>query len=129
MKESVEIKETFNTKPSAIYNAWLNSKEHGDMTGGEANCSDEVGGEFSAWDEYIQGSNKSLTANEEIIQNWRTLEFEESDEDSELTIRLKEVDGGCELTLLHTNIPEGQTQYKDGWVENYIEPMKAYFNN
>lgn len=129
MKESVEIKETFNVKPSVIYNAWLNSEDHSNMTGGEANCSNVVGAPFSAWDEYINGSNKALTPNEEIVQNWRTVEFEDDDEDSELTIRLKEVDAGCELTLIHNNIPEGQTQYEQGWVDNYIVPMRDYFKN
>lgn len=129
MKESLEIKKTFNLKPSAIYNAWLNSEEHSNMTGGEAVCSDAVGGSFTAWDEYISGSNKSLKTDEVIVQNWRTIEFDDSDEDSELTIRLKETDHGCEMTLIHSNIPEGQTQYEQGWVDNYIVPMKAYFEN
>jgi len=128
MKESVELKETFQVKPSVIYKAWLNSESHTDMTGGEAVCSDENGASFTAWDEYICGSNKSLIPNEEIVQNWRTVEFEDEDDDSELTIRLKEVDGGCELTLIHSNIPEGQTQYQEGWVDNYMAPMREYFN-
>lgn len=129
MKESVEITETFGVSAAEIYKAWLESKAHSDMTGGEAVCSNEVGQSFTAWDEYISGTNKSLVANAEIIQSWRTVEFEEADEDSELTIRLKDVEKGCELTLIHSNIPEGQTQYKNGWVENYIEPMKRYFES
>lgn len=129
MKESVEIKETFSAPASEIYNAWLDSEKHGKMTGGVANCSTEVGGKFTAWDEYISGTNKLLVTNAEIVQTWRTVEFEESDEDSELIIRLKDTEGGCELTLIHNNIPEGQTQYKDGWLENYLEPMKIYFND
>lgn len=129
MKESVEITETLSASASEVYNAWLDSEKHSDMTGGEANCSDEVGGTFTAWDEYISGTNTSLVQNKEIIQSWRTVEFEESDEDSELIIRLKDIDGGCELTLIHNNIPEGQSQYKEGWLENYLEPMKIYFDN
>jgi hypothetical protein len=38
-----------------------------------------------------------------------------------------EVTDGCELTLIHTNIPEAQTQYKQGWIDNYFTPMKNYF--
>ena len=127
MRETFELKETFNVKPSVIYEAWLNSEEHSKMTGGEANCSNEIGGTFFAWDQYISGKNKSLKINEEIIQSWRTFEFKDTDEDSELIIRLKEIQEGCELTLIHTNIPEGQTQYKQGWIDNYFIPMKNYF--
>ena len=97
------------------------------MTGGEANCSREVGGSFTAWDEYISGKNKSLQQNKLIIQSWRTVEFEDTDEDSELILRLEELTEGCKLTLIHRNIPEGQTQYKQGWVDNYFIPMKEYF--
>jgi activator of HSP90 ATPase len=127
MRETFELKETFNVKPSVIYKAWLNSEEHSKMTGGEAQCSNEIGGTFFAWDRYISGTNKSLRINEEIIQSWRTFEFKDTDEDSELIIRLKEIQEGCELTLIHTNIPEGQTQYKQGWIDNYFTPMKNYF--
>ena len=35
MKESFEIKETFNAKPSEIYEKWLNSEKHFAMTGGK----------------------------------------------------------------------------------------------
>ena len=127
MKESFELRVTFNVKPSVIYEAWLNSEEHSKMTGGEASCSHEIGGTFFAWDHYISGTNKSLKINEEIIQSWRTEEFKETDEDSELIIKLKEVKDGCELTLIHTNIPEAQTQYKQGWIDNYFIPIKNYF--
>ena len=128
MKETLKLKETFQVKPSIIYEAWLNSEEHSKMTGGEAICSNEVDGTFSAWDEYITGTNQSLSVNKEIIQNWRTIEFDDADEDSQLNIQLKEVDEGCELTLIHTNIPEGQAQYQQGWIDNYFIPMKSYFS-
>jgi activator of HSP90 ATPase len=127
MKESFELKEFFNATPSKIYTAWLSSKEHSEMTGGEASCSDKTNDPFTTWDDYITGTNKSLKANEEIVQNWRTTEFNESDEDSLVTIQLKKVDSGCELTLTHINIPKGQTQYKQGWIEHYFTPMKEYF--
>jgi len=65
-------------------------------------------------DEYITGKNISLTPYSEIIQSWRTSEFADSDPDSKLTILLKNTDSGCELTLIHEMIPEGQSDYKKG---------------
>ena len=126
-KEQLELTETFNVKPAILYNSWLNSEEHSKMTGGLANCSQKIGERFTAWDEYITGTNKSLKVNEEIIQTWRTADFNDRDEDSEVIIRFKEVDDGCELSLIQTNIPEGQTQYKQGWIDHYFTPMKSYF--
>jgi len=127
MKETLELKESFSVKPSVIYKAWLDSDTHTNMTGGEAHCGNQVGDTFTAWDGYITGKNLELTPNKEIVQAWRTSEFDESDEDSKLTVRLVEIENGTEMTLIHTNIPEGQTQYKQGWVDHYFEPMKKYF--
>ena len=129
MKGSFELKEIFNVKPSIIYNAWLYSEEHSKMTGGEASCGDKIGDKFSAWDGYIQGRNLKLISNQEIVQSWRTSEFTDNDEDSKLIIRFKEIESGTALTLIHSNIPEGQTQYKQGWIDHYFIPMKQYFEN
>ena len=129
MKETIQLTAHFQVSPSEIFHAWLDSKKHSEMTGGTAECSNKEGETFSAWDGYITGKNKSLVLNKEIIQDWRTTEFKDSDEDSELIIRLTPKDGGCELTLTHNNIPKGQPDYKKGWVEHYFEPMTEYFEN
>jgi activator of HSP90 ATPase len=129
MKTSFQLTAQFPVSPSMIYKAWLSSKGHSEMTGAEAKCSRKVGGKFTAWDEYISGTNKSLTENEEIVQLWRTSEFDEHDEDSLLTIQLKATEEGCLLTLTHSNIPEGESDYEKGWSEYYFEPMFTYFQS
>jgi hypothetical protein len=43
-----------------IYEAWLDSLAHTEMTGSEAVMSDEVGAEVAAWDGYISGRNLEL---------------------------------------------------------------------
>lgn len=127
--ESIHLTETFNTSAQTIFEAWLDSVQHSKMTGGEAKCSDRVGEEFTAWDGYITGENLEIVPNEKIVQTWRTSEFSPEDQDSILTIELKEVGNTTELTLTHTNIPKGQTQYHQGWINHYLNPMKAYFEN
>ena len=128
MKESFTLKTTFPVKPEVIYKAWLSSKGHSAMTaGGEATCTDREGDKFSAWDGYIVGTNVRLVKNKEIVQTWRTSEFADSDKDSELIIRLTENKGGCELVLIHNNIPGGQPDYEQGWIDHYFTPMKQYF--
>jgi len=127
MKEKLELKEIFDAEPSEIYEAWLDSELHGKMTGGEANCGIQIGDSFTTWDGYISGKNIQLLENQKIIQSWRTSEFLENDEDSLLTIELKKIPQGTEISLIHTNIPSGQTQYEKGWMDHYFTPMKSFF--
>jgi hypothetical protein len=64
------------------------------------------------------------------VQSWRTTQFTDEQEDSIVTLTLEEVEGGTLLTLVHSNVPDGQTSYEQGgWQEYYFEPMKEYFAN
>ena len=111
-----------------IYQAWLDSIGHSEMTGGEATTSDEVGAEVSAWDGYISGRNLELVSGERIVQSWRTSEFGDEDEDSVITVVLQETEDGTLLTLEHSNVPDEHKSYEQGgWQSNYFEPMVAYF--
>lgn len=111
-----------------IYNAWLDSLAHSEMTGGQANISSEPGGAFSAWDGYISGRNLELVPGERIVQAWRTTKFDEDHEDSIVTITLEDRDDGALLTLSHSNVPDSHLGYEQGgWHTHYFEPMIAYF--
>ncbi len=123
------LKAKINATSKEIYTAWLNSKRHTKMTGGTALISDRIGDSFSAWDGYIKGRNLELEPSKRILQSWRTSQFEEHEEDSQLEILLGEVDGQTELTLIHTNVPESGEHYKKGWDSHYFQPMKEYFSN
>jgi uncharacterized protein YndB with AHSA1/START domain len=113
-----------------IYDAWLDSLAHSEMTGGEATMSDEIGAEVSAWDGYISGRNLELVPGERIVQSWRTTEFTDEHDDSIITLTLEDADDGTLLTLVHSNVPDAQRNYEEGgWESKYFEPMKAYFGN
>jgi uncharacterized protein YndB with AHSA1/START domain len=111
-----------------IYEAWLDSHGHSQMTGAPATMSDEPGAEVSAWDGYISGRNLELVPDEKIVQSWRTTEFTDDHEDSVITVMLEEVADGTLLTLVHTKVPEAHRSYEEsGWETHYFEPMKEYF--
>jgi activator of HSP90 ATPase len=127
--ESLKLSAVIPAQPKAVYDAWLSSKEHAAMTGSAAKVTAKAGAAFTAWDGYISGKNIELQSPGRILQSWRTTEFPEDAPDSLLEVLLEEAKGGTKVTLVHTAIPEGQKEsYKQGWIEFYFDPMKAYFS-
>ncbi len=128
MSESLELSVTLPASAEQIYHAWLSSEDHGGFTGSPAEIDPRVGGSFTAWDGYIQGTTLELEPHHRIVQSWRTTDFPPGSPDSRLEILLKEVKDGTELTLIHTNIPDGQSQdYEKGWIDYYFTPMQEFF--
>ena len=127
--EAFTLMTTLPAPPKEIYNAWLSSKGHNLMTGSSAEVRAEKGGTFKAWDGYIWGRTLEMEPHHRIVQAWRTSEFPEDSPDSRLEIRLEESAGGTEITLFHSDIPDGQGEgYKQGWEDFYFTPMRVYFS-
>ena len=115
--------------PDQVYRAWLSSEEHEAMTGGAAQIDPRPGGAFTAWDGYIEGVTLLLEPGRRIVQRWRTSEFDPDDADSQIEVLLEPSDEGTSLTLHHTQIPDGQSGYEQGWVDSYFDPMREYFGS
>ena len=129
MSIEFEITDVIPASPAVIYDAWLNSEEHSRMTGGHAEISANVGDPFEAWDGYIQGTNLELDSPRRILQHWRTSEFEETDEESLLEILFAPEEDGTRVTIRHSNLPDHGMQYRQGWNDAYLNPMKVYFGS
>ncbi len=128
MAESLQLQVDLPVSPERVFRAWLDSYEHSTFTGSPARIEDQVGGHFTAWDGYIQGTTLVRSPFSRIIQAWRTSEFPPGSPDSQVEIRLEPTCLGCQLTLVQTGIPEGQArQYMEGWEEYYFRPLLRYF--
>lgn len=126
--ETVRLTAVLPASADRIYAAWLDSMEHSRMTGGKAVVEPRVGGDHSAWDGYIEGKTLALEPGRRIVQSWRSSDFPLGAGDSRLEVHLLDVPAGCEVTIIHTEIPEGQgAQYESGWRDHYVEPMRKYF--
>ncbi len=110
-----------------IYDAWLISEGHARMTGGSAKITPKAGAEFEAWDGYIQGKNLVLEPYRRILQSWRTTEFCNDEQDSQIEVTFEKAGTGTKVSIHHTNLPPHGKQYKQGWIDNYFVPMKKYF--
>lgn len=127
--ESFTIKAMIPASPEQIYSAWLSSEGHSMMTGSKADVQEGIGGAFTAWDGYIWGKTLETENNRRIVQAWRTSEFPEGSPDSRVEILLEETGADTKITLIHTGIPDGQSEgYQEGWEDFYFSPMRAYFS-
>ncbi len=120
VKQSVTIK----ASPHDVYEALMDSKKHSKFTGGKASISRKVGGKFSVFDGYSEGTNLELEQDKKIVQSWRASDWPEGHY-SRVTFALKEVAGGTRLSFTQTGVP--QDQYEDiaqGWRDYYWSPMK-----
>jgi activator of HSP90 ATPase len=128
MATKFKVSSVIPTSPMAIYDAWLDSKQRGAMTGGgKAKASKKIGAPFTSFGGYSFGANLELEPGKRIVQSWRSTDFAAGDPDSTIEVTLSAVPSGTRLSLLHNGIPEGQDDYKEGWKEFYFGPMKAYF--
>jgi uncharacterized protein YndB with AHSA1/START domain len=127
--ETIELTQIVPAAPERIYAAWLDAREHSAMTGGEATVeSGEIGGRFTAWNGYIDGSHLALEPGRRIVQSWRSDDFPADALDSHLEVRLEPVPGGTRLTIVHSDLPAGQGPANlEGWEAHYLEPMRKYF--
>ena len=130
MSETIKCFTILPSSSERLYHAWLDSQEHSAFTGSTAEIDPTPGGSFTAWDGYIEGRTLELEPYRRIVQAWRTTEFPAGSPDSRLEIQIDAVEGGTQITLIHSQIPDGQgTQYAQGWEDYYFKPMREYFSS
>lgn len=115
--------------PDEVYYALLDSKKHGQFTGGAAKISKKIGGDFSVFDGYAVGKNIEMVEGKKIAQSWRANEDGwDQNHYSEIIFDLKKIKGGTELNFTHQNVPDQKTDaIKQGWKDFYWAPMKKMF--
>lgn len=115
---------TFKVGSHEVYEVLMDSKKHSQFTGGKASISRDVGGEFTAFNGYSEGTNLELIADEKIVQTWRASDWPE-DHYSKVIFSLKKVEGGTRLNFTQTGVPEVQCKdISQGWRDYYWIPMK-----
>lgn len=124
--ETKTIKQTvtFKASPHDVYEALMDSKKHAKFTGDKALISRKVGGKFSAFDGYSEGTNLELVPDIKIVQTWRASDWPEGLY-SKVTYSFKEMTGGTRLSFTQTGVPaELYEEIEQGWRDYYWAPMK-----
>ena len=115
---------TFKAPPHDVYEALMDSRKHSKFTGDKASISRKVGGKFSAFDGYSEGTNLELEPDNKIVQTWRASDWPEGHY-SKVAFTFKEIPNGTRLSFVQTGIPEKQFNYiSQGWRDYYWAPMK-----
>jgi len=119
----------FKASPSEVYSALMDEKKHSAFTGAKAEIENKVGGNFSAWDGYIEGENLELVPGKKIVQKWRASDWAKG-KYSTVTYELSPKSDGCQLTFTQVDIPdENFDEIEQGWTDFYWEHLKEWFNN
>jgi activator of HSP90 ATPase len=125
---TITQKVVISALPEEIYDTFTNAKKHAEFTGGKATGNPAVGSKFTAWDGYISGKNLELEKGKKIVQEWVTTDWPQGYPQSKLELTFREVGGKTELTMVHSDVPaEQEDELKQGWIDFYWEPLKAYF--
>jgi len=117
---------TFKVPPRDVYESLMDARRHGRFTGGGAQISRKVGGRFSVFGGWADGSNLVLVPNRKIVQAWRCQQRGwPRDHYSRVTFSLRRVPGGTRLSLTHSGVPAATSAaIKQGWWNDYWLPMR-----
>lgn len=116
--------------PQEAYNAWLDSKIHGEIIGATAEIDPKAGGKFALWDGEMTGRTiEKDPKNLKIVQEWRDNGSDWPENYySTITLAFKKKNNQTELTFSQTGIPEEHVKdIENGWEDFYWKPMKTYF--
>lgn len=127
MSQTIHQTVIFNAPPHDVYEAIMDEKIHARFTASTAQISRQVGGTFTAYDDYISGRNIELIPDRKIVQEWRAVDWE-AGKVSLITFEFSEVPEGTQLVFTHSGLPEGsEDDFALGWIENYWNPMRRMF--
>jgi activator of HSP90 ATPase len=124
MPKTIKQTVTFNAEPREIFDMLMDSKKHSIFTGTKSLISKKVGGKFSAYDGYIEGTNLELVPGKKIVQMWRGSDWPEGHY-SKATFKFIELKNKTKLEFIQTGVPENEYEsIKEGWIEFYWDKIK-----
>jgi uncharacterized protein YndB with AHSA1/START domain len=128
--KTIEQSVRLDATPAQLFDAYLDSRLHSAVTGGEAKMSRKAGGG------QLRGSNLLIVPKKLIVQAWRSSHWKASDPDSILILRFTGVPGSRRtgsqsergrIDLTHVGVPAHDYKgVKQGWPKYYWRPWKKY---
>jgi len=116
---------TFNAAPTRIYQALVDSKRFGELTGAPASGDSAEGASFSAFGGHITGRHVELVPGKRVVQAWRAKTWPEGLY-SIVRFELRAEGTGTRLVFDHAGFPEDMTEHlAKGWQSNYWDKLSG----
>jgi activator of HSP90 ATPase len=131
MADAIRKEADFRASPQRVYEALLDSRQFGALTGAGAEIEPVPGGAFSCFGGIVTGRNIELVPNRRIVQAWRVKAWPEGAY-SIVSFELQPRDSGTRLILTHDAFPDGMRAHlngdmpQGGWDRQYLEPLRRY---
>jgi activator of HSP90 ATPase len=124
VQQTVELAAT----PSELYAMYLDAAAHAAFTGGgTVGIAPVAGTEWSAFAGRFHGHILALTPARQVVQSWRSFEWEAGEPDAVLVLAFAATDGGTRVDLAHVDVPERlYDTLVSGWPVRYWQPWQAY---
>ncbi|MFA6042415.1 MAG: SRPBCC domain-containing protein [Patescibacteria group bacterium] len=121
---------TFNASPAEVFDALTDSRKLAAWSG-EGIVQPKVGGRFAMFDGWVSGKVLAYKPGKELGYTWKTTEWAEAWEPSEVRYTFAKTKTGTKVTLTHANLPNAKEarEHKVGWSEHVFEPLAEYFVN
>ncbi|MGH8166272.1 MAG: SRPBCC domain-containing protein [Woeseiaceae bacterium] len=113
-----------------LYDMYMDSRVHGEITGAPAKISEEAGSPFEAFGGLLTGKTIQVIKHRLIVQAWRSVNFKKADPDSTLIISFTPEDDDGRIDLVHLHVPASDFQgISGGWDSRYFAPWLTYLQS
>ena len=116
---------TFQADPAEVYKTLTDSKSTAKFTDGRARIAKGVGGKFTMFDGYINGTILELVPGERIVQSWQADEKDwPKSHFSEAVFTLRNAKGGTRVNFIQRGVPEEcYVHISKGWDDFFWTPL------
>lgn len=128
MERIVQHSRYFPVSPLVLYGSYVDPERHASLTGAPVRIAASVGAAFEAFEGRIHGTILHLTPGRQIVQSWRSFEWEAEELDSVLVLSFTAEGSGTRLDLAQINVPDRLfPTLQENWPMRYLDPWLASF--
>ena len=115
---------------SLLFDMYVDASQHAAFTGHPVTIGEDSGCEFRAFDGMLSGTMLKVIRPRLVVQSWRSMKFNDEDQDSTLILSFEEQGEEGRIDLVHLDVPEvDYVGVTEGWEKFYWIPWREYLNS